>query len=332
MTPSRRTLLKTGGAATLCSLAPAAWAQTAWQPTERITYVLGVAPGGSVDTYARGVQEALTQLKLLNGQNLIIDYKPGGAGIISLQTLQRAAGNAHWLGTFHTSTLAAIASGMLKAELRDYPPVAMMVEETQLVAVRADSPLNNGTDLVNALRKDVTALRIGVAPALGSGTHLSIARPLKVAGVAIKELTIAPFKASSESMGALLGGHIDVVSATAPVIMPQVAAGKVKVLASAAPTRGIGPLADIRTWREQGVAADFVTYNGVLLPPKMSPEQIRFWEDALRKVSETAPWKALVEKSGSRPVFRNHAESMAYMNSELKVISDLVAELGLAPK
>ena len=48
--------------------------------------------------------------------------------------------------------------------------------------------------------------------------HLSIARPLKVAGVAIKELTIAPFKASSESMGALLGGHIDVVSATAPVI------------------------------------------------------------------------------------------------------------------
>ena len=246
--------------------------------------------------------------------------------------LEVAAGNAHWLGTFHTSTLAAIATGMLKAELRDYPPVAMMVEETQLVAVRADSPLNNGTDLVNALRKDVTALRIGVAPALGSGTHLSIARPLKVAGVAIKELTIAPFKASSESMGALLGGHIDVVSATAPVIMPQVAAGKVKVLASAAPTRGIGPLADIRTWREQGVAADFVTYNGVLLPPKMSPEQIRFWEDALRKVSETAPWKALVEKSGSRPVFRNHAESMAYLNSELKIITDLVVELGLAPK
>ena len=60
MTPSRRTLLKAGGAATLCGLAPAAWAQTAWQPTERITYVLGVAPGGSVDTYARGVQEALT--------------------------------------------------------------------------------------------------------------------------------------------------------------------------------------------------------------------------------------------------------------------------------
>jgi putative tricarboxylic transport membrane protein len=169
MTPSRRTLLKAGGAATLCGLAPAAWAQTAWQPTERITYVLGVAPGGSVDTYARGVQEALTQLKLLNGQNLIIDYKPGGAGIISLQTLQRAAGNAHWLGTFHTSTLAAIASGMLKAELRDYPPVAMMVEETQLVAVRADSPLNSGTDLVNApaQRRDRAAHWCGAGAGLG---------------------------------------------------------------------------------------------------------------------------------------------------------------------
>ncbi len=154
---------------------------SSWKPTERMTYVLGVTPGGSVDIYARGIQDALTQLNLIHGQTMLIDYKPGGAGIISLQQLQRNAGNAHWLGTFHTSTLVAIAAGMLKADLKEYPPVAMMVEETQMVAVRADSTLKTGTDLVAALRKDATSLKIGVAPALGSGTHLSIAKPLKVA-------------------------------------------------------------------------------------------------------------------------------------------------------
>ncbi|MBU3722822.1 MAG: tripartite tricarboxylate transporter substrate binding protein, partial [Limnohabitans sp.] len=243
---------------------------SSWKPTDRITYVLGVTPGGSVDIYARGIQDALTQLNLIQGKTMLIDYKPGGAGIISLQQLQRNSGNAHWLGTFHTSTLVAIAAGMLKADLKDYPPVAMMVEETQMVAVRADSNIKSATELVTALSKDVTSLKIGVAPALGSGTHLSIAKPLKVAGVDIKNLTVAPFKASSETMGALLGGHIDVISATAPVIMPQVAAGKVRVLASASPTRGSGALAQVPTWREQGIAADFVTYNGLLLPPNMS--------------------------------------------------------------
>jgi putative tricarboxylic transport membrane protein len=303
-----------------------------WKPTDRITYVLGVTPGGSVDIYARGIQDALTQLNLIQGQTMLIDYKPGGAGIISLQQLQRNAGNAHWLGTFHTSTLVAIAAGMLKADLKDYPPVAMMVEETQMVAVRADSHIKSATDLVTALRKDASSLKIGVAPALGSGTHLSIAKPLKVAGVDIKNLTVAPFKASSETMGALLGGHIDVISATAPVIMPQVAAGKVRVLASASPTRGSGPLAQVPTWREQGIAADFVTYNGLLLPPNMSAAQIAFWEDALRKVSQHPAWLALVEKNGGRPVYRDHAESMKYMVSEQKSINELVQELGLGSK
>ncbi len=305
---------------------------SSWKPTERMTYVLGVAPGGSVDIYARGIQDALTQLNLIHGQTMLIDYKPGGAGIISLQQLQRNAGNAHWLGTFHTSTLVAIAAGMLKADLKEYPPVAMMVEETQMVAVRADSTLKTGTDLVAALRKDATSLKIGVAPALGSGTHLSIAKPLKVAGVDVKNLTVAPFKASSETMGALLGGHIDVISATAPVIMPQVAAGKVRVLASASPTRGTGPLAQVPTWREQGIAADFVTYNGLLLPPNMSSAQIAFWEDALRKVALHPAWVALVEKNGGRPVFRDHADSMKYMLSEQKAIAELVQELGLGAK
>jgi putative tricarboxylic transport membrane protein len=303
-----------------------------WKPTDRITYVLGVTPGGSVDIYARGIQDALTQLNLIQGQTMLIDYKPGGAGIISLQQLQRNAGNAHWLGTFHTSTMVAIAAGMLKADLKDYPPIAMMVEETQMVAVRADSNIKTGIELVAALRKDATALKIGVAPALGSGTHLSIAKPLKVAGVDIKNLTIAPFKASSETMGSLLGGHIDVISATAPVIMPQVAAGKVRVLASASPTRGIGSLSQVPTWREQGIAADFVTYNGLLLPPNMSAAQIAFWEDALRKVSQHPAWLALVEKNGGRPVYRDHAESMKYMLSEQKSINDLVLDLGLASK
>ena len=57
-------------------------------------------------------------------------------------------------------------------------------------------------------------------------------------------------------------------------------------MASAAAEPGTGALAGVKTWREQGVAADYVSYNGVTLPPGVNAEQIRFWEDALRKVSQ----------------------------------------------
>ncbi|MEY3612954.1 MAG: hypothetical protein RJB14_2676, partial [Pseudomonadota bacterium] len=292
------------------SLAPMAWEALAqdssWKPTEMIRYVIGVAPGGSVDLYARGIKQMLESQQRVNGQTVLADNKPGAAGLLSLQQLQRNRGNAHHLGTFHTGSIAGQATGMLKADMREFVPVAMMVEETSLVAVRADSPLRNVQDLLARLQRDVSSVSFAVAPVRGLNTHLAIAKPLKVAGLAVDKLTVVPFRSSGDSMVALLGGNVDVVSATGPTVMPQVQAGKVRVLASASPQRGTGLMAAVPTWREQGVAADYVSYNGVLLPGGVDAEQIRFWENALRQVAASAAWQDLVEKSGNRPMFKGY--------------------------
>jgi putative tricarboxylic transport membrane protein len=307
----------------------AATAHAQWKPAERITYVIGVAPGGTVDLYARGIKDALDALKLANGQTIVAENKVGAGGALAMQQLKGMAGNAHWLGTFHTGAIAGAVTGLIKADAREFQPVAMMVEETSLVAVRADSPLQSGTDLVAALKADPTKLRIAVAPALGQNTHLAIAKPLQVAGVAIDKLTIAPFRSSGESVTALIGGHVDVVSATAPVILPQVAAGRLRVLASAAAEPGSGPLAGVKTWRQQGVAADYVSYNGVMLPPGVNAEQIRFWEEALRQVSQDRRWLDLVEKSGNKPIFRGYVDSHRYLMGEWTATTALVQQLNL---
>ena len=314
-----------------CLLAPLAQAQTqaAWKPTERINFVIGVAPGGTVDLYARGIKDTLDTLKLVNGQTILVENKVGAGGALAMQLLKSQSGNANYLGTFHTGAIAGAVTGLIKADPRDFTPVAMLVEETSLVAVRADSPLKTGTDLVNALKADPTQLRIAVAPALGQNTHMAIAKPLKAAGVAIDKLTIAPFRSSGESVTALIGGHVDVVSATAPVILPQVQAGKLRILASAAPEPGTGALAGVKTWREQGVPADYVSYNGVMLPPGVNAEQIRFWEDALRKVSQDKNWISLVERSGNKPIFRGYVESHRYLMAEWKAATELAASLNL---
>lgn len=305
------------------------FAHAQWKPTERVNYVIGVAPGGTVDLYARGIRDGLDHLNLVNGQTVVAENKVGAGGAIAMAQLKSMAGNPHWLGTFHTGGIAGAASGLIKTDLREFVPVAMMVEETSVVAVRGDSPLKSGTDLVNALKADPTKLRIAVAPALGQNTHVAIAKPLKVAGVAVDKLTIAPFRSSGESVTALLGGHVDVVSATAPVVLPFVAEGKLRILATAAAEHGSGPLAQVKTWREQGVPADYVSYNGVLLTPGVNADQIRYWEAALRKIALSKDWIHLVEKSGNKPIFRGYVDSHRYLNDEWIAAHELAGSLGL---
>ncbi|WP_374666878.1 Bug family tripartite tricarboxylate transporter substrate binding protein [Ramlibacter sp.] len=331
--PLHRIRALLAGALATLALGMALPAHAQWKPTERITYLIGVAPGGTVDLYARGVRDALENLKLTNGQTVVPENKVGAGGALALQQLKANAGNGHWLATFHTGAIAGAATGLLRIDPREFVPVAMLVEETSLVAVRADSPLKDGKDLVALLRADPTKARIAVAPALGQNTHLAIAKPLQAAGVAIDRLTIAPFRSSGESVTALLGGHVDVVSATAPVILPHVAAGKLRILASAAAEPGTGALAGVKTWREQGVPADYVSYNGVMLAPGVGADQIRMWEDALRKVSQDPAWLQMVEKSGNKPIFRGFVDSHRYLHAEWKATGELVQQLKLgAPK
>jgi putative tricarboxylic transport membrane protein len=330
----RRQLIQLLATGTFGTLLPAvaghALAQTtAWAPSQPINYGIGVAPGGSVDLYARGIKNTLETLKIVNGQTVVTENKPGAAGLLILQQLQRNRGNAHQLATFHTGSIAGQVTGILKADIRDYVPVAMMVEETTLVAVRADSPFKTGLDLVAALKRDPKSIKIAVAPLKGLNIHLAIVKALKVAGVDISQLTIAPFRTSGESVTALLGGHVDVISATGPTVVPMALAGKIRMIASAAPKRGTGPLAQVLTWREQGIAADYASYNGVLLAPGVDADQISFWERALKQVAAAPEWIALVEKSGNKPIFKGYVESKHYLQTEFESTQALVAELGL---
>ncbi len=330
----RRQVLGLLAAGTTLPLIPATvMAQKpAWLPTQTINYVVGVSAGGSVDLYARGIKNALESLKLVNAQTVLVENKPGAAGLLALQVLQRNRGNAQYLGTFHTGSLAGQATGILKADVREFVPVAMMVEETTLVAVREDSPYKTAKDLLEAFRRDPAAINIAVAPLRGLNTHLAIAKPLKLAGIDVSKLTVVPFRSSGDSMAALLGGHVDIVSATGPTVVPVAQSGKIRILVSAAPVRGTGPLAAVPTWRELGVAADYVSYNGLLLPPGVDAEQIRFWEQSLRKVAASKDWISLVEKSGNKPIFKGYVDSHRYLESELRESQALVAELGQGAK
>jgi hypothetical protein len=90
-------------------------------------------------------------------------------------------------------------------------------------------------------------------------------------------------------MSALLGGHVDVVSATGPGGgAPGLRRARCAFWQARRPVRGTGPLANVKTWREQGVDADYVSYNGVLLPGASMPNRSDSGRRRLRQVAAIA--------------------------------------------
>lgn len=300
-----------------------------WSPPREVEYIVPAGPGAALDTAARKLMSELTSAKLLD-KPVVITNRPGASGEIAIQQLEGHKGDGQWLTTFTTGMLSMRAmhagSGSYYTNLT---PIAVLFQEAVVVAVRADSPLHSAADLVAKLKKDPTSLSIGIATTLGNHIHLGLALPLKTAGVDISRLVVAPFKSSMESMTALLGGHLDVVAATTPNVIALARAGEIRILAVATDKRLSGALSNVPTWKEQGVDASFTSVQGVMGPPGMTPEQVRFWEQALSRVANSAQWKSFLASQNWRPSFMTQAQMQSYLAKQYPITEALIKELKL---
>ena len=308
------------------------WAAAqAWRPERNVEFVVPAGPGAALDTAARQIKELTDRLQLLPTP-MIVTNRPGGAGMVAMGALQARPGDAHMLVTLTHSSINNKLVGEVALGYEDFTPLAILFDEFITVAVRADSPVRTGRDLAEALRRNPAALSVGVATSVGNHIHAAIAKPLKAAGVDIGRMTVVPFKSSAESMTNLLGGHLDVVSASAVNVISLMKTGKIRVIAVAAAERLGGDLAEVPTWREQGVDAVYSSSQGVLGARGLGAAQIAFWEGVLERVTSTPEWQAFLAKNHWKPRFLRHAEARRYLDAEAEVARALLGDLGLLKK
>ena len=302
-----------------------------WKPERNVDYLVAAGAGAALDTAAREIKYIVERQKLLPTTMLVVN-RPGGNGMVAMGMLQAKPGDAYLLATLTHSTINNKLLGQATLGYENFTPLAMMFDEFITVAVRADSPIKTGRDLIDALKRNPSSLTVGVATSVGNHIHVAIAKPLKVAGVDIGKLTVVPYKSSTESMTSLLGGHIDVVSASAINVVTQLKSGRIRVIAVASSERLGGDLAGVPTWREQGVDAVYSSAQGLQAPKGISPAQIRYWESLLQNVSDTPEWNAFLAKNYWKPHFMGHAETIKFLDSEAKVAAELLGDLGLLKK
>jgi putative tricarboxylic transport membrane protein len=304
----------------------------AWKPTKAVEFIVPAGPGGALDAVARMMKQGFDTTGIL-GQPFIVIDKPGGNGKIAFNTLQQREGDGHTLSINTHGYLSNYIGGNLDIlPHRDLTPLCVLLDETITTVVRPDSPYKNVQELVAQFRKKPESLSIAVAASVGNHIHVAIAKALKAGGVDISKLTVVAFRSSGESLSAMIGGNVDVVAASTPNVVNLFQAGRIKLLAVSSGERLGGALANVPTWREQGIDSVFQSALGVVGPKGMTAAQIAFWDRAYRQVVETEEWKRQLEFNQSKAHFLGHAEAVKFYEEEYVQMHTLLQEMGLAKR
>jgi putative tricarboxylic transport membrane protein len=317
-------------ASLLALTAPVAYSQSAsWKPERNVEIVVGVSAGGGIDRTARLIQKILQDRQLIDATSTVVN-KPGGGGTIAFAYLNQRQGDAHVWEITATSLLTNHILGRSKFGHRDFTPVAMLYDEYIGFLVRQDSPLKSGKDLLAALKADPEGLPIGIATAAGNTNHIAAGLAAKAAGGDVKKLKVVVFGSGGESMTALLGGHVAVVATPSANSIAHLQAGRMRVLAVAAPARLEGALAVVPTWKEQGQDIVVANWRPVVGPKGWSAPQVAYWEGVLARLVDSEEWKKEVARIGGVSHYMGSRELAAYFDSQYAQFKAILTELGLA--
>jgi putative tricarboxylic transport membrane protein len=226
--------------------------------------------------------------------------------------------------------LANHIMGVGTAHHRDFTPLGHLIHGYIGFAVKSDSAIKSGQDLLARLKQDPGSLSVSIGTSPGNASHVALLQATRPAGIESRNLKTVVFKSNGESLTALLGGHVDVAISGLSNLVKHADAGTVRLIALTAPTRVPGILAGVPTWREQGADVTVSGFRGALGPAKMTPAQIAFWEDAIGKLVDSAEWEEVLVKEYAMRARMSAAENRAFLDQEYKKYQAVLAELGMA--
>ena len=310
---------------------PASAPAQSWKPEQPVEIIVGCAPGCGPDNMARVMQRVFQANRYLD-QTMTIQNKGGGLGAVARNYLNQFQGNGHYL--YHADGRGAlIAQAMDRMLYADLTPVAILFGEYIGIAVKADSPIRSGRDLIERLKKDPAAHSFGLpAGGLGSTNHQGVANALKSAGIDVRKTRNVVFTSGALAITALLGGHVDVVPTSLGLWVSHMQTGAARVIAVSSEERLPGFFSAIPTWREQGANSVVSNWRAVFGPRGMTPAQVAYWEDIFQRLIDTPDWKVEMVKVNGITRFMGAAPMKKYMEEQYPEIKALLVELELAKK
>ncbi len=296
-----------------------------WQPQRHVEVTIPNAQGSSMDIAARTVHRLWQEQKLVSVTSSLVN-RQGGEQAVAYAYLLQKTGDPHYLSFANPSLLSNHIAGRSNFTYSDFTPIAFLMTDDYIFAVRADHPLKTGKDMVEAVRKRPDSLSFGI----GTITHrIALGLVLQSAKVDIKQVKIVVLNAGTQATAAM-GGHIDVSVSPLGQVLPHIESGKLRVLAVSAAKRKEGVLASTPTWPELGhKEGTYETWRAVIAPKDITPAQVAYWENVLRRVTDSDEYKKAAEANQWDTGFRGAVETRKHMEQEYEQTKSVMQYLGL---
>ena len=312
-----------GAAALAC--AAAAPAQT--YPSRTVEFVVHVTPGGGTDVFARLVTEIMTRDKLVT-QPLVVQSRPGGSGVVAFTYIKTKRGDPHTVLTMATgSFLTAASRPDLDLGLEHFTPLAFFARDPQGIIVNADSKYRTFKDLLDDAKTQPGEIVCAVTSATGTGRQ-TLWKLERETGSRFKFVT---FKAGSEAILSVLGGHVPFTTENVSEAWSHIEAKKMRVLAVTTEQR-MPALPDVPTLTELGYKVQIGTGRGFVMPAGVPKEAAAAMEALLEKVHKSARWQEYAVNNLYENRWMGSAEFTRYLIEQRAAQQEFVDSLGLGKK
>lgn len=294
-----------------------------WKPSKPIEFVAPYAPGGGSDVLARSIASVIDAEKLSPVPLLVVN-RAGGNGLVGTTAVAQQRGNPLTLLTFISGQASApLVAGGGSATFRDLTMIALLAIDEQLIVVKTDSPLKTIEDVVAAARQ--RTLTIG---GTGTGQEDQMCNRIFEKAADIK-LRYVPFNSGGECITAVMGGHVDMIWANPGEFIPQWEAKMVRPIAIAKETR-IPELPDVPTFKEKGYNVTFKMFRGISAAPGIPPEAAAFYENMMKRMSESPRWKeGYLKRYMLSPAWMSSNDFTQFVGQSEELFKVILKELGL---
>jgi tripartite-type tricarboxylate transporter receptor subunit TctC len=310
-----------GAALAVLALNAAAPVQAQSYPDGPVNYIIPFGPGGESDITARH-QQAFFQKMF--GQDLVVEYKPGGGGAVGWSQLNNYKGDgATWMGVNLPHIVIQPMQKDVGYKTGDLTTVYMFHYTPDAIVVRKDSPFKTLQDLVDHAKANPGKVTMS-GSGKGTSNHIAQIRFDKMAGV---KTTYVAFKGTGAAVTALLGDQVAAEWGYTSVGAQQ--GDQVRMLAVAMDARH--PLfPEVPTFKELGFELASGAYRGVAVP-KSTPEALRQEiSDVIGAINKDPEFRKRMEADGMAMLDVGYGQMDAFMAEMAEIYDAAAKEAGVA--
>jgi tripartite-type tricarboxylate transporter receptor subunit TctC len=317
--------LFTFGALLVASFVLASGVASAQYPNKTIKLIVPFAPAGTTDIVARIVAD---QLSKELGQIVIVENRGGGGGSIGADVVAKSTPDGYTLGVATVSTMAVNPAANAKIpynNFTDFIAVTKFVNVPNVLAVHPSVPAKDFKEFVELLKKNPNKYSFASSGTAGIG-HMMGELFMNASST---DMAHIPYKGAGPAVIDVVGGQVPVLFDNLPSSKSQIDAGKLRLIAVAAPKR-LAAYPNIPTFAELGMAeVNDPAWYGMVVPAKTPKDIVDKLHAATLKALANPATKEKLAQQGAEPVGNTPVEFAKDIKFEYEKMKAIVVKKGI---